>query len=124
MQFPKHCVLWNTRKWTKSKKSIIPRFMQHRQNLLEYKINCLFYESCKRAKHILQVKAGRARLQSAGTCAENSFRLWLERTSPCSLTADMSGNQSSSLRFRKPRLTAVEISCADHATPSIRRSWH
>jgi hypothetical protein len=25
---------------------------------------------------------------------------------------------------RKPRLTAVGIRCADHATPSIRKSWH
>jgi hypothetical protein len=25
---------------------------------------------------------------------------------------------------RKSRLTAVEIRCADHATPSIRKSWH
>jgi hypothetical protein len=25
---------------------------------------------------------------------------------------------------RKPRLTAVGILCADHATPSVRKSWH
>jgi hypothetical protein len=25
---------------------------------------------------------------------------------------------------RKSRLTAVGIRCADHATPSIRKSWH
>jgi hypothetical protein len=29
-----------------------------------------------------------------------------------------------SLRSRKPRLTTVGISCADHAAPSIRKSWH
>jgi hypothetical protein len=28
------------------------------------------------------------------------------------------------LRSRKPRLTAVGIRCADHPTPSIRKSWH
>jgi hypothetical protein len=28
------------------------------------------------------------------------------------------------LRSRKPRLTAVGIRCTDHATPSIRKSWH
>jgi hypothetical protein len=27
-------------------------------------------------------------------------------------------------RSRKPRLTAVGIRCADHPTPSIRKSWH
>jgi hypothetical protein len=25
---------------------------------------------------------------------------------------------------RKPKLTAVGIRCADHATPFIRKSWH
>jgi hypothetical protein len=25
---------------------------------------------------------------------------------------------------RKPRLMAVGIRCADHATPSTRKSWH
>jgi hypothetical protein len=25
---------------------------------------------------------------------------------------------------RRPRLTAVGIHCADHATPSILKSWH
>jgi hypothetical protein len=25
---------------------------------------------------------------------------------------------------RKPKLTAVGIRCADHATPHIRQSWH
>jgi hypothetical protein len=28
------------------------------------------------------------------------------------------------LLSRKPNLTAVRICCADHATPSIRKSWH
>jgi hypothetical protein len=28
------------------------------------------------------------------------------------------------LRSRSPRLTAVGIRCADHATPCIRKSWH
>jgi hypothetical protein len=27
-------------------------------------------------------------------------------------------------RSRKQRLTALGIRCADHATPSIRKSWH
>jgi hypothetical protein len=27
-------------------------------------------------------------------------------------------------RSRKPKLTAVGIRCADHATPSIRKGWH
>jgi hypothetical protein len=31
---------------------------------------------------------------------------------------------SKPLRFRKPRLTAVGICCADHATPSTCKSWH
>jgi hypothetical protein len=29
-----------------------------------------------------------------------------------------------SIRSRKPRLTTVGIRCADHAKPSISRSWH
>jgi hypothetical protein len=32
--------------------------------------------------------------------------------------------KSSGSSSRKSRLTAVGIRCADHATPSIRRSWH
>jgi hypothetical protein len=28
------------------------------------------------------------------------------------------------IRSGNPRLTAVRIRCADHATPSIRKSWH
>jgi hypothetical protein len=28
------------------------------------------------------------------------------------------------VRYRKPRLTALEIRCADHATPSTSKSWH
>jgi hypothetical protein len=28
------------------------------------------------------------------------------------------------LRSRKPKLTAVGMRCADHATPSTRKSWH
>jgi hypothetical protein len=32
--------------------------------------------------------------------------------------------KSSGSGFRKPRLTAVGIRCADQATPSIRNSWH
>jgi hypothetical protein len=32
--------------------------------------------------------------------------------------------KSSGSGSRIPRLTAVEIRCADHATPSIRKSWH
>jgi hypothetical protein len=28
------------------------------------------------------------------------------------------------IRSRKPRITAVGIRYADHATPSIRKSWH
>jgi hypothetical protein len=28
------------------------------------------------------------------------------------------------VRPRKPNLTAMGIRCADHATPSIRKSWH
>jgi hypothetical protein len=31
---------------------------------------------------------------------------------------------NTSLRSRKPKLTALRIRCADHATPSIRKSWH
>jgi hypothetical protein len=27
-------------------------------------------------------------------------------------------------RSRKPKLTAVGVRWADHATPSIRKSWH
>jgi hypothetical protein len=28
------------------------------------------------------------------------------------------------VRYRKRRLTAVRIRCADHAISSIRKSWH
>jgi hypothetical protein len=28
------------------------------------------------------------------------------------------------IRYRKPRLTAMGIRCAEHATHSIRNSWH
>jgi hypothetical protein len=31
--------------------------------------------------------------------------------------------KSSDSGFRKPRVTALGIRCADHATPSIRKSW-
>jgi hypothetical protein len=27
------------------------------------------------------------------------------------------------LRYKKPRLTAMGIRCADHATPSTRKTW-
>jgi hypothetical protein len=32
--------------------------------------------------------------------------------------------KSSDSGSRKSRLTAVGIRCADHETPSIRKSWH
>jgi hypothetical protein len=34
------------------------------------------------------------------------------------------GRTISCRRSRKPGLTAVGIRCVDHATPSIRNSWH
>jgi hypothetical protein len=33
-------------------------------------------------------------------------------------------NEKERLRFTKPRLTAVGIRCANHATPSTRKGWH
>jgi hypothetical protein len=38
-----------------------------------------------------------------------------------SITGELLEWKSSSSASRKPRLTAVEIRCADHATPSIRK---
>jgi hypothetical protein len=32
--------------------------------------------------------------------------------------------KSSGSSLEKPRLTAVGIRCADHATPSTRKGWH
>jgi hypothetical protein len=40
------------------------------------------------------------------------------------LTGELLEWKSSYFRSRKPRLTAVGICCADHATHSIRKSWH
>jgi hypothetical protein len=34
------------------------------------------------------------------------------------------GSYSSTVRSRKKKLTAMGMRCADHATPSIRKSWH
>jgi hypothetical protein len=39
----------------------------------------------------------RTRLQCAGTCAESSFRVWMERTSPYCLTEGINGRQFNSL---------------------------
>jgi hypothetical protein len=41
-----------------------------------------------------------------------------------SITEELIEWQSSGSGSRKPRLLAVGIRCADHATPSIRKSCH
>jgi hypothetical protein len=40
------------------------------------------------------------------------------------ITEELLELKSSSSGFRKSRLTAVGIRCADHVTPSIHKSWH
>jgi hypothetical protein len=41
-----------------------------------------------------------------------------------SITEELLGWRSSSSGSRQPRSTAVGIRCADHTTPSLRKSWH
>jgi hypothetical protein len=41
-----------------------------------------------------------------------------------SITEELLEKKSSASGSRKLRLTAIQIRCADHATPSIRKSWH
>jgi hypothetical protein len=41
-----------------------------------------------------------------------------------SITEELLEWKSNGPVSRKPRLTSVGIRCADHATPSIRKSWH
>jgi hypothetical protein len=45
------------------------------------------------------------------------------RLSLVSITEELLEWKSTGSGTRKPRLTAVGIGCADHATPSIRKSW-
>jgi hypothetical protein len=49
---------------------------------------------------------------------------FLSPLSLVSITEELLEWKGSSSGYRKPRLTAVEICCADHATPSISKSWH
>jgi hypothetical protein len=39
-------------------------------------------------------------------------------------TEELLGRNSSGSSLENPRLMTREIRCADHATPSIRKSWH
>jgi hypothetical protein len=41
-----------------------------------------------------------------------------------SITEELLEWKSSGSGSRKPRITAMGIRCADHATPSIHKSWH
>jgi hypothetical protein len=41
-----------------------------------------------------------------------------------SITEELREWKNTGSGSRKPRLTAMGIHCIDHATPSIRKSWH
>jgi hypothetical protein len=55
-----------------------------------------------------------------------SDKLWVWNGVHClvRITEELLEWKSSGSGSRNPRLTAVGIRCADHATHSIRKSWH
>jgi hypothetical protein len=83
-------------------------------------------QKCCLIKGFTDRRVGRARLQCDGTCAEDNFRVWAERKSPYSLTADMRSRQFSLLLAAAfcvgvARNGLTPVSCFSFTSPPSRR---